>query len=78
MKTRGTRCDGWLAGTLDPVVSGLLLGQAHGRPGVGLALASIWAVDDGEKIFRENITSPLKAKNSVWDGKARLALRRAE
>jgi PKD repeat protein len=29
---------------------------------------SVWAVDDGEKIFRDNITSPLKNGNSVWNG----------
>ena len=31
-------------------------------------LASVWAVDDGEKIFRDDIASPLKGGNSVWDG----------
>jgi len=31
-------------------------------------LASVWAVDDGEKIFRDNLTSPLKTGNSVWNG----------
>ena len=34
-------------------------------------LASIWAVDDGEKIFRDDLTHPLEAGgagNSVWDG----------
>ena len=33
-------------------------------------LRSVWAVDDGEKIFRENTDSPLKqgSGNSVWDG----------
>jgi len=29
---------------------------------------SVWAVDDGEKIFRANLTSPLKNGNSVWNG----------
>jgi len=33
-------------------------------------LQSVWAVDDGEKIFRGNITSPLKTGqgNAVWNG----------
>ncbi len=34
-------------------------------------LADIWAVDDGEKIFQEDLSNPLKAgggDNSVWDG----------
>ena len=33
------------------------------------ALASIWAVEDGEKILSRNTASPLKSGNSVWDGK---------
>jgi len=34
-------------------------------------LAAIWAVDDGEKVFQDDLTHPLKAgggDNSVWDG----------
>jgi hypothetical protein len=32
-------------------------------------LQAVWAVDDGEKIFRDDITSALKTgRNSVWDG----------
>ncbi|NIR02715.1 MAG: hypothetical protein GTN78_21360, partial [Gemmatimonadales bacterium] len=35
------------------------------------ALRHIWAVDDGEKVFRDDIDSPLKTgeHNSIWDGK---------
>jgi len=35
------------------------------------ALAAVWAVDDGEKILRDDTNSPLKSgpDNSVWDGK---------
>ena len=35
------------------------------------ALRDIWAVDDGEKIFRDNISSSLKSgeNNTVWDGR---------
>jgi hypothetical protein len=35
------------------------------------ALTSIWAVDDGEKVFQDDLAHPLKAgggDNSVWDG----------
>ncbi len=48
----------------------VIRGAATARPAP--ALASVWAVDDGEKIFRENLTSPLKSGgpgNSVWDGR---------
>ncbi len=34
-------------------------------------LAAVWAVDDGEKVFQDDLTHPLKAgggDNSVWDG----------
>ncbi|MCJ7796610.1 MAG: S-layer homology domain-containing protein [Thermoleophilia bacterium] len=34
-------------------------------------LAAVWAVDDGEKVFQDNVTHPLKAgggDNSVWNG----------
>ena len=27
-----------------------------------------WAVDDGEKIFQDDLFHPLKARNTVWDG----------
>ena len=29
---------------------------------------SVWAVSDGEKIERDDLASPLKARNAVWDG----------
>ncbi|MFC1614651.1 glycoside hydrolase domain-containing protein [Gemmatimonadota bacterium] len=32
------------------------------------AVTGVWAVNDGEKIFRYQGDSPLKQKNSVWDG----------
>jgi hypothetical protein len=44
-------------------------------------LRSIWAVDDGEKVFRTNLESTLKSGegNSVWDGeKVRLFAARNE
>ncbi len=30
---------------------------------------SIWAINDGEKIAHDNLSSPLKKGNSVWDGR---------
>jgi hypothetical protein len=35
--------------------------------GAGSALPA-WAVSDGEKIDRDDLASPLKARNAVWDG----------
>lgn len=32
------------------------------------AAQTIWAVGDGEKIERDDLSSPLKRGNSVWDG----------
>ena len=35
------------------------------------ALTAIWAVDDGEKIFRDDLDNPLEpggGDNTVWDG----------
>ena len=29
---------------------------------------AVWAVNDGEKIERDSLASPLKARNSAWDG----------
>jgi PKD repeat protein len=45
----------------------VLLGSLAATPAQA-GLASVWAVDDGEKILRDNLTSPLKTGNSVWDG----------
>ena len=30
---------------------------------------AVWAVNDGEKVERDALASPLKARNSAWDGK---------
>jgi len=57
----------------------MLLLCLQGRAEAGLR--SIWAVDDGEKVFRTNLESPLKSGegNSVWDGeKVRLFAARNE
>ena len=32
-------------------------------------MARVWAVSDGEKIERDDLASPLRARNSVWDGR---------
>ena len=45
----------------------LTCGQAQAAPGVRY----VWAVDDGEKVFRDDLNHPLKAGgtgNPVWDG----------
>jgi hypothetical protein len=41
-----------------------------GAPAVA-GLAAVWAVDDGEKIFQDDLSTPLQSPgpgNSVWDG----------
>jgi len=45
----------------------LLAAAAQAAPG----LQAVWAVDDGEKVFQDDLDHPLKsggAGNSVWDG----------
>lgn len=32
-------------------------------------VVSVWAVGDGEKIFKHDTDHPMKGKNSIWDGK---------
>ena len=46
--------------------SNLLL-PAHGF-GYSLAVRSVWAVNDGEKIERDDLNNPNKSTNSAWDG----------
>jgi len=48
----------------------LLLACASVSYGASSALRHIWATDDGEKILRDDLNSPLKAGkgSSVWDG----------
>src|SRR5688572_22523589 len=41
------------------------LGVAPARAG---GLADVWAVNDGEKVQRDDIESPHRKKNSAWDG----------
>ena len=41
--------------------------------------AAVWAVSDGEKVERDDLAHPLKARNAVWDGRTvRLAAARNE
>jgi hypothetical protein len=37
-------------------------------------IVNIWALDDGEKVFREDLFHPYKQRNAIWDGK-RIRLR---
>ncbi len=37
---------------------------SHGR-----TVAAIWAVNDGEKVDRDDLANPYKRRNSVWDGR---------
>jgi PKD repeat protein len=48
------------------VLAALLVWGSGQRAEAGLQ--SVWAVDDGEKIFRGDTNSPLESSNSVWDG----------
>jgi hypothetical protein len=42
-------------------------------------VVALWAVSDGEKVERDDLAHPLKAKNTVWDGRTvRLAAARNE
>jgi len=36
---------------------------------VEAGVARVWAVNDGEKIEQDDLASPLRARNSAWDGK---------
>jgi hypothetical protein len=47
------------------VAVALVLLSADVRAGV----RAVWAVSDGEKVDRDDLANPLKARNSVWDGK---------
>jgi len=33
-------------------------------------ILSVWALGDGEKIFRDDVNHPDKKGNFIWDGKA--------
>jgi len=50
---------------------GVLLALLSPRTDAGVVW--IWAVGDGEKIERDDLASPLRTRNAVWDG-ARIAL----
>jgi PKD repeat protein len=56
----------WLAVLVVVVSAAFLLAVSSDRAQAGFT--SVWAVDDGEKIFRDNLSSPLKTGNSVWNG----------
>ncbi|PYQ51625.1 MAG: hypothetical protein DMF78_12995, partial [Acidobacteria bacterium] len=46
-------------------VLALIASAASVRAGV----ARVWAVSDGEKVERDDLASPLAARNSDWDGR---------
>jgi hypothetical protein len=48
------------------VLAVALLAAAPCKAGV----ARLWAVGDGEKVARDDLASPLRAGNAVWDGRA--------
>jgi hypothetical protein len=37
-------------------------------PGSSASVASVWAVNDGEKVERDDLNNPNKTANSAWDG----------
>jgi hypothetical protein len=39
-------------------------------PACAESASPVWAVSDGEKIERDDLASPLEARNAVWDGRA--------
>jgi hypothetical protein len=57
---------GWGMGTRGWILTLALAIAGCGEAGAGVR--SIWAVNDGEKIAHDNLGSPLKTGNSVWDG----------
>ena len=57
------------------VVAGLLLLAAAGASEAGVR--RVWAVNDSEKIARDDVRSPLAAGNSAWDGRRVLSGREA-
>ncbi|HEY3119058.1 MAG TPA: hypothetical protein VGL15_00425, partial [Vicinamibacteria bacterium] len=46
-------------------LAGVLLACAGAEAGI----ARVWAVNDGEKVERDDLTSVLAASNSAWDGR---------
>jgi hypothetical protein len=63
-----------------PVCILVLAALWSGSPGVVFAdIKTIWAVNDGEKVERDDLSHPAKARNSAWDGKTiRLSAARNE
>ncbi len=56
----------WLVGV---VAAALLVGSIATEDAVA-AISEVWAVNDGEKVKREDLTNPNKTGNSAWDGQA--------
>ena len=56
-----------------------LAALASTAPACAENAAPVWAVSDGEKVERDDLANPLKARNAVWDGRTvRLAAARNE
>ncbi len=55
--------------TIGSVMLCCILALAVSRPAAA-AVTAVWAVGDGEKVFRYDQDHPSKAANSIWDGKA--------
>src|SRR6266498_5766383 len=47
----------------------LLFTQLLWPIGASASVASIWAVNDGEKVERDDLSNPNKTANSAWDGR---------
>ena len=52
-----------------PVAAAVLALMALSSALADAGVARVWAVSDGEKIEQDNLASPLRARNSAWDGK---------
>ncbi|MEO5740258.1 MAG: hypothetical protein ABIS29_06660, partial [Vicinamibacterales bacterium] len=51
------------------VIAMLVLSATAERGARTIGARAIWAVSDGEKIEQDELNSPLKNRNTVWDGK---------
>ena len=47
----------------------VVLAGVLGAPVQAAGIADVWAVNDGEKVKRDDLKNPNRRKNSVWDGR---------
>ncbi|HYY97008.1 MAG TPA: hypothetical protein VE642_00365, partial [Pyrinomonadaceae bacterium] len=52
------------------LVSAALLSCALLQAGAAASVARVWAVNDGEKVERDDLNNPNARANSAWDGRA--------